>query len=37
MRKMLFDPEGQFAGKAAQFDCRASWAEIAADFVRERA
>ncbi len=37
MRKILFDPENQFAGKAAQFDRRASWAEIAADFARERA
>jgi hypothetical protein len=36
MRKVLFDPENQFAGKA-QFERRASWAEIAADFVRERA
>ncbi|MET4419017.1 hypothetical protein [Bradyrhizobium sp. RT3a] len=37
MRKVLFDPENQFAGKALPFDRRASWAEIAADFVRERA
>jgi hypothetical protein len=37
MRKVLFDPENQFAGKAAEFDRRASWAEIAADFARERA
>jgi len=37
MHKVLFDPENQFAGKAAQFDRRASWAEIAADFARERA
>ena len=37
MHKVLFDPENQFAGKAAQFDRRASWAEIAADFARARA
>ena len=37
MHKVLFDPENQFPDKAAQFDRRASWAEIAADFVRERA
>jgi hypothetical protein len=37
MHKILFDPESQFAGKAAEFDRRASWAEIAADFARERA
>jgi len=37
MHKVLFDPENQFADKAAQFDRRASWAEIAADFARERA
>jgi hypothetical protein len=37
MHKVLFDPENQFPDKATQFDRRASWAEIAADFVRERA
>jgi hypothetical protein len=37
MRKVLFDPENQFAGKQGQFDRRVSWAEIAADFARERA
>jgi hypothetical protein len=37
MHKVLFDPENQFAGKAAEFDRRASWAEIAADFACERA
>jgi hypothetical protein len=37
MRKVLFDPEHQFAGKAAQLDRRGSWAEITADFARERA
>jgi hypothetical protein len=37
MRKVLFDPDNQFAGKADGFERRASWAEIAADFVRERA
>ena len=40
MRKVLFDPEGQFAGTAgegARFDRRASWASIAADLTRERA
>jgi hypothetical protein len=37
MHKVLFDPENQFADKAAQFDRRASWAEIAADFARARA
>jgi hypothetical protein len=37
MRKVLFDPENQFASKTTPFDRRAAWAEIAADFVRERA
>ena len=37
MHKVLFDPENQFAAKAAQFDRRTSWAEIATDFVRARA
>ena len=37
MRKVLFDPESQFAGKPGQFDRRVSWAEIAADFACERA
>ncbi|WP_407155613.1 hypothetical protein [Bradyrhizobium sp. STM 3557] len=36
MHKVLFDPENQFADKAAQYDRRASWAEIAADFARAR-
>ena len=35
--KVLFDPENQFASKHPQFDRRGSWAEIAADFARERA
>ena len=37
MRKILFDPENQFAGKAAQFDRRACWVEIATELARERA
>jgi hypothetical protein len=40
MRKILFDPENQFAGAAGvgrEFDRRASWASIAADLTRERA
>jgi len=37
MRKILFDPEGQFADTAAQFERRGSWAEIAADLARDRA
>jgi hypothetical protein len=37
MRKILFDPENQFAGKAGEFDRCASWAEIAADLTRDRA
>ena len=36
MHKILFDPENLFAGKAGGLDRRASWAEIATDFVRER-
>ena len=36
MRKILFDPEQQFAGTAGEFDRRASWAEIAADLARDR-
>jgi hypothetical protein len=34
MRKILFDPDNQFAGAAGdgtEFDRRASWAAIAAD------
>jgi hypothetical protein len=40
MRKILFDPDDQFAGRsvsAAEFDRRTSWAAISADFVREPA
>jgi hypothetical protein len=37
MRKILFDPENQFAGQAGGFDRRASWVEIAAELARERA
>ena len=40
MRRILFDPENQFAGgqkNTGQFDRRASWADIAADLSRERA
>jgi hypothetical protein len=40
LRKVLFDPEGLFAGavaEAAQFDRRPSWASITADLTRERA
>jgi hypothetical protein len=37
VRKVLFDPESQFAGKATPYDRRASWVEIAADFAREPA
>ncbi|WP_316161966.1 hypothetical protein [Bradyrhizobium sp. SZCCHNRI20481] len=36
MRKVLFDPEDQFATKATGYERRASWAEIAADVVRDR-
>ncbi|NPV22993.1 hypothetical protein [Bradyrhizobium aeschynomenes] len=36
MRKVLFDPENQFAAKAVPYELRASWAEIAADVVRDR-
>jgi hypothetical protein len=36
MRKILFDPENQFAAKAGGFDRRATWAEIAADLARDR-
>jgi len=36
MRKVLFDPENQFAAKTTPYERRASWAEIAADFVRDR-
>src|SRR6266702_6824079 len=40
MRKILFDPDNQFAGitgDGAKLDRRASWAAIAADLTRERA
>jgi hypothetical protein len=40
MRKILFDPDGRYAGggdAAAKFDRRTSWAAISADFVREPA
>jgi hypothetical protein len=40
MRKILFDPDNQFAGAAANeqtFEHRASWAAITEDLVRERA
>ncbi|MGJ5043282.1 MULTISPECIES: hypothetical protein [unclassified Bradyrhizobium] len=36
MRKVLFDPENQFATTAVPYERRASWAEIAADVVRDR-
>ncbi|WP_257170491.1 hypothetical protein [Bradyrhizobium sp. SRS-191] len=36
MRKVLFDPENQFVTKATPYERRASWAEIAADVVRDR-
>ena len=39
MRKILFDPENQFAGTkeaGAQFDRHASWASISADLTRGR-
>jgi hypothetical protein len=39
MRKILFDPENQFAGGAKDtttFDRHASWASISADLTRER-
>ena len=35
MRKVLFDPENQFADKATPYERRASWVEIAADVVRD--
>lgn len=37
MRKILFDPDGQFAGRnddESRFDRRTSWAAISADLVR---
>jgi hypothetical protein len=40
MRKILFDPDNQFAGAVGNgqaFDHRASWASITADLARERA
>ncbi len=38
MRKILFDPDGQFRGEpAGKFDRRRSWAAISADLVREPA
>jgi hypothetical protein len=39
MRKILFDPDGHFAGRsdhASGLDRRTSWAAISADFIRER-
>ncbi len=36
MRKILFDPDNQFAGRADQLDRRSSWAEISADVAREQ-
>jgi hypothetical protein len=33
-RKILFDPENLFAGKATPFDRYTSWVEITADFAR---
>ena len=39
MRKILFDPDNQFAGRsenAGQLDRRSSWAAISADVVREQ-
>ena len=39
MRKILFDPENQFAGSpdgAGKFDRRSSWAAISADMAREQ-
>ncbi|WP_316189837.1 hypothetical protein [Bradyrhizobium sp. SZCCHNS1054] len=35
-RKILFDPEDQFASGATPYERRGSWAEIAADIVRVR-
>jgi hypothetical protein len=39
MRKVLFDPENQFAGSTnvKAFDRHASWTEISADLARDRA
>jgi hypothetical protein len=37
MRKILFDPENQFAEAAGEFDRHASWATIALDLTRVRA
>ena len=34
MRKILFDPENQFAGEARVFDRHISWAAISADMTR---
>jgi hypothetical protein len=34
MRKILFDPENQFAGEAGAFDRHISWAAISADLTR---
>ena len=36
-RKILFDPENQFAGGAGAFDRHNSWAAISADLTRDRA
>lgn len=39
MRKVLFDPENQFAGTKAEqaYDRRSSWTDINADLARDRA
>jgi hypothetical protein len=37
MRKILFDPENRFAGRASEFARHLSWTEIAADLARVRA
>jgi len=36
-RKILFDPENQFAGGAGAFDRHNTWAAISADLTRDRA
>ena len=37
MRKILFDPENQFANRGSAFDRHISWAAISADLARDRA
>ena len=37
MRKVLFDPENQFAGEAREFDRHVSWTAIGMDLARVRA